>query len=61
MTDTADPAEVAAGLRAALAAIEAGEVETTDVQRAYLAGALDVLDALAGRGSRPLSVHDTSV
>lgn len=39
--------EVAAGLRELLAAIDAGEMEATEVQRAYLAGAMDVLGALA--------------
>lgn len=41
--------EVIGGLRALLAAIDAGRVEATDVQRAYLAGAVDTLDALADR------------
>lgn len=39
--------EVIGGLRALLAAIDAGRIEATDVQRAYLAGACDALDALA--------------
>jgi hypothetical protein len=43
--------EVAAGLREVLAAIDAGETEATEVQRAYLAGAIEVLGALAAKGT----------
>ncbi len=43
--------EVAAGLREVLAAIDAGETEATEVQRAYLAGAMEVLGALAAKGT----------
>jgi len=39
-------AEVIEGLRALLAAIDAGEVAASEVQRAYLAGAADTLDAI---------------
>lgn len=38
-----DPAEVAAPLRAVLAAVDAREVEADGVQRAYLAGAAGAL------------------
>jgi len=38
--------DVIAGLRALLAAIDAGRVEATDLQRAYLAGAVDSLEML---------------
>jgi len=46
-----DPGEVAASLRAVLGAVDAGEVSADDVQRAYLAGAADVLESIA----RPLA------
>lgn len=54
VTDAGDVDQVAAvawSLRALLASIDAGKVEASDVQRAYVAGAVDVLDALAGRGT----------
>jgi len=44
-----DPAEVAASLRAVLTAVDAGAMEADGAQRAYLAGAADALDGLAGR------------
>ena len=46
-----DPADVEAtrsSLRALVEAIDAGEVEADSQERAYLAGALDTLDRLAG-------------
>jgi len=43
-----DPAVVAVQLRAALAAIDSGDVEATAVERAFLAGGLDVAERLAG-------------
>lgn len=46
-------AESARSLRALLAAIEAGEVEATPDQVAYLAGAADTLDALVQRPAGP--------
>jgi hypothetical protein len=44
-------AQAAQVLRTVIAAIDAGEVAASDTQRAYLAGAVDVLAALA--------VHDS--
>jgi hypothetical protein len=41
--------EVIGGLRALLAAIDAGRIEATDAQRAYLAGAVDTLTAISER------------
>jgi hypothetical protein len=41
--------EVIGGLRALLAAIDAGQIEATDAQRAYLAGAVDTLTAISER------------
>lgn len=40
-------AEVAEQLRAVLAVVEAGEMDATAVERAYLAGAADALDVVA--------------
>lgn len=40
-------AQIAQALRAVIAAIEAGEVTASETQRAYLAGAVEVLAALA--------------
>lgn len=50
MSSTTPPvaAEVAEQLRALLAVIDAGEMDATDTERAYLAGAADALDAVAG-------------
>lgn len=45
--DAADPAEVAASLRVVLAAVDAGELVADDAQRAYIAGAADVLESVA--------------
>jgi hypothetical protein len=42
--DDEQRAEAAAQLRAVLAAIDAGEVEATDMQRAYIAGTLHGLE-----------------
>jgi hypothetical protein len=42
-------AEVAEGVRALLTAIDAGEIEATVAQRAYLAGAVDTLNAVSER------------
>jgi len=41
------PETVAAGLRRVLAALDAGEVDVTPSERAYLAGALDVLEQMS--------------
>jgi hypothetical protein len=50
--------ELVAQLRAVLAEVDAGRVETTAVQRAYLAGSADTLGRLAGV---PMSsIRDTS-
>lgn len=40
-------AQAAQALRTVIAAIDAGEVAASETQRAYLAGAVDVLAALA--------------
>ncbi|WP_300016856.1 hypothetical protein [Pseudonocardia sp.] len=49
MPSTTPPvaAEVAEQLRALLAVIDAGEMDATAVERAYLAGAADALDAVS--------------
>jgi hypothetical protein len=44
--DPVDPHAVAAGLRAVLAAVAAGDVEAQPAERAYLAGALDALEKM---------------
>jgi len=44
MDDHLDTGEAAAAVRGVLAAVDAGEVEATSAERAYLAGALDVLE-----------------
>jgi hypothetical protein len=41
--------EVIEGLRALLRAIDAGDIEVTVAQRAYLAGAMDTLTAVSKR------------
>lgn len=41
-----EPEAVAAGLRRVLVALDAGEAGVTAAERAYLAGALDVLDQM---------------
>jgi hypothetical protein len=41
--------EVIEGLRALLAAIDAGRIEATDAQRAYLVGAIDALTVISER------------
>lgn len=46
-------AEVAAGVRSLLAAIDTGEVAASERQRAYLAGAADALDEITGGRSGP--------
>lgn len=43
---TAEPAEVATGLRAVLAAIDSGEVEGGHSEVAYLTGAADALEMI---------------
>lgn len=45
-------AEVAEGLRALLEAIDAGRIEATDAQRAYLQGAVDSLVVISERSAR---------
>lgn len=49
--DTGTLAEVAAGLRRLLAAIEAGELSASAGEVARLEGAADAIEALAGRDS----------
>ena len=49
MDDHVDTGEAAAGLRRVLAAVDEGEVEATPAERAYLAGALDVLEQIPAR------------
>ena len=51
--DDTTVAEVAVSMRVLLAAIDAGEVAASEQQRAYLAGATDALDGLAGNRSEP--------
>lgn len=46
-------AEVAVSMRKLLAAIDAGDVAAGEQQRAYLAGAVDMLDQLAKRQPDP--------
>jgi hypothetical protein len=62
---TGDPqrqaGEVAARLRGVLDAIDAGELDATDVQRAHLAGAVAALDWVAGQRSNPPALRDTKV
>lgn len=41
--------EVIEGLRSLLAAIDAGRIEATDAQRAYLQGAVDSLTVISER------------
>lgn len=48
MEGTPDPVEVAASLRAVVAAIDAGEIGADEAQRAYLSGAADALGRLEG-------------
>lgn len=48
MDDRSIP-EVIEGLRALLRAIDAGTIEATAVSRAYLAGAIDTLQAVSER------------
>jgi predicted RNA polymerase sigma factor len=47
------PGEVAAQLRALLAAVDAGDMDATDTERAYLHGAVDALAAVAGSPVAP--------
>jgi len=46
-----DMAEAWEYLMTLVAAIDAGDVAATDIQRAYLVGAADTLDRLRGRGT----------
>ncbi len=48
MTTTPDPAEVAARLRAVLAAVRAGELDASGAYRARLEGAVLALDLVDG-------------
>jgi hypothetical protein len=49
--EVAELAQTAQALRAVIAAIDAAEVTASETQRAYLAGAVDVLAALAVQDS----------
>jgi len=49
MDEHANTGETAAGLRRVLAAVDEGELEATPAERAYLAGALDVLEQIPAR------------
>ncbi len=49
--DRPDPADATTRLRVLLAGIDRGEVDASDVQRAYLAGAVDTLDQVSGTRS----------
>lgn len=49
MVDRLDPGEAAASLRVILGAVDRGEVEATAPQAAYLAGAAEALEAVAGQ------------
>lgn len=46
MTGPADPSETARQLRAVVAAIDAGEIDADEAQRAYIAGSVDALERL---------------
>lgn len=50
MPDPTDVEATRSSLRALVEAIDTGEVEADPQERAYLAGALDTLDRLAGDG-----------
>jgi hypothetical protein len=62
---TGDPerqaGDVAARLRGVLEAIDTGELDATDVQRAHLAGAVAALEWIAGQRSNSLELRDTNV
>ncbi len=49
MSEPAGPADVAGALSDVLASIDAGELEATDVQRAYIADARDALATICER------------
>lgn len=59
--DRPDPGEVAAGLRAVLAAVDAGEVEARPAEVAYLAGAADALERLSLDQSGSTCLRDTTL
>jgi len=46
MDDHVDTGEAAVAVRRVLAAVDAGELKATPGERAYLAGALDVLEQI---------------
>ncbi|MGH3930305.1 MAG: hypothetical protein ACRDTF_10055 [Pseudonocardiaceae bacterium] len=52
--------DAAARLRVVLAAIDAGELEATDVQRAHLAGSVVALEWITGERREHSSLRDTS-
>jgi hypothetical protein len=47
--------EVAEGVRALLVAVDAGEIEVTVAQRAYLEGTVDTLTAISKRAMRQVA------
>jgi len=49
MNEHVDMGEAVAAVRRVLGAVDAGEVEATPAERAYLAGALDVLEQMPAR------------
>ncbi len=49
MDEHVDMGEAVAAVRRVLGAVDAGEVEATPAERAYLAGALDVLEQMPAR------------
>ncbi len=49
MDDHVDTGQAAASVRRVLAAVDAGSVEATPAERAYLAGALEVLEQMPAR------------
>jgi hypothetical protein len=61
---TGDPerqaGDVAARLRGVLDAIDTGELDATDVQRAHVAGAVAALEWVAGQRPNPPFLRDTS-
>ncbi len=53
-----DPAEVAASLRAVIAAIDRRELVADEVQRAYLTGAAQALETLGGPETATTAVFE---
>ncbi|MGH3937310.1 MAG: hypothetical protein ACRDTG_01535 [Pseudonocardiaceae bacterium] len=53
--------DTAARLRVVLAAIDAGELDATDVQRAHLAGSIVALEWITGEWRGHPALRDTSI